>query len=129
VSENIEKGNTSKDKIMNLKKRRSNVNRWAAGVAFSLVFITLFVSDSWVKPYKYLVAGFWTFAPPVWLFLEYFFLINPILTRLKEGRAEYLDMIKHEQSVVRAMWGSFLVVVIADYKIIDVTKLATMLGQ
>jgi hypothetical protein len=74
------------------------------------------------------IVGFWALVPAIWLWYEWFHYLKPIVNSKRyEGELE-LDMVKHEQSVVRAMWAAFVVVTAALYGVLPITKILQDLG-
>ncbi len=117
-------------------QRHKRINRRVGYIAAFLAISTLalpFVMtfDSLFSGYEYnvtvehFIVAFWVIAPAVWLFYEWFYLIIPALQEIKEGsnRDYHLEIFKHQQSIVRAMWAAFLIVVLAEYQIIPLTDM------
>ena len=71
----------------------------------------------WVAPKSFLtmvlVAG-WAVGPAIWLFVEWFYFLRPAVI----SKEIPIEIVSHEQSVVRAMWAAFLIVVAATYNVI-----------
>lgn len=109
---------------MTLEKRHQFINRLMALVAFCFAISTLVaglqlkLSGGDVSALsKITVVGGWAVGPPFWLWFEWFFLLKPTIP-LASNPAIQLETIKHEQSIVRALWAGFLAVTVVLYDVV-----------
>lgn len=95
--------------------RHSRRNRQMAVVAGLLAAATVLVGYCWDLSVgaDRLIVGLWVVGPPAWLFVEWFFFLKPAV----EAEELTMEMVSHEQSVVRAMWAGFLVAIAVLYEV------------
>ena len=107
-------------KFTKLKERHNFINRIMARAAFGFAILSLYgVSIPALREgsVKYWIVGFWALIPAIWLFYEWFYLLKPAIAAKETERDLELDIATHEQSVVRAMWAAYFIVVVAFYQV------------
>jgi hypothetical protein len=87
-----------------------------AALLVTIVVAFIYVRESGVgyallksheRSVKFIVAAVWTIFPPVWFWIEYFFLFR------KYGDENHLEAFKHGQQVAAAIWAGLLVLLFA----------------
>ena len=94
-----------------------SANRTMGRLAFSLAVLSL-VPRFWVAPKNLvgqIIFGFWAFAPALWLFVEWYWFLKPAV----EEKLLPVDQVVHQQSIVRALWAAYLVLVVGTYGLVD----------
>ena len=103
----------------NLLDKHQKCNQRMAVVAILAAATSTFLAlpcFTFEKPYKFVVIGLWAVIPPAWLFYEWFYLLKPAIEDQDANNKHILlEIIKHEQSVVRALWAAFLIALTSIY--------------
>lgn len=73
----------------------------------------LFQIPRWFRAF---IVGFWTIGPPFWLWIEWYHIQKPKLG--KENILEKLELVKHGQSVVRALWAALVAVLAVGFGLV-----------
>ena len=66
-------------------------------------------SQDIVKPWGYMLLGFWALAPPVWFLFEFTYR----LPKQDDKRADEMSRLKHLHDLSRNIWLAFIVVLAA----------------
>jgi hypothetical protein len=87
-------------------------------MGFGMVIFVLFILSAWYvynyrgkeyELYALLIGGFWVVGPPVWFFIEHFYLFR------RFGDPGQYDQLKREQELATKIWAGVIIVLAALY--------------
>jgi hypothetical protein len=87
-------------------------------MGFGIVIFVLFLLSAWYVYYHrgkehelqaLLIGGFWVVGPPVWFFIEHFYLFRNF------GDPSQYDQFKREQELASKIWAGVIIVLAAIY--------------